>query len=125
MAFTLSDIIIVTTIGVISSLTAPWAKWGVEKRKRKLGWRKEIINNCKRIINKRPFYIGMFKETSFYSNIQPLLTTELQQEMKREWHTPGKLKSPEERKSNLIKDFALKKKLLDEINIIEKKWGLI
>ncbi|MEK6945448.1 MAG: hypothetical protein AABW63_01510 [Nanoarchaeota archaeon] len=118
-------IIISAITGTIASLVAPWSKWGVEKKKMKLRWRKELISRCKEIINKNRFNPDIFKETSFYASIKPYLSQKLQKEVEEKRYEPGKV-MPREQKIELAeKEFDLKKKLFDEISFLERKWGLI
>jgi len=118
-------ILISATVGAISSLIAPWANWGVEKRKRKLLWRKGFINEWKRIISENRFNPDVFRETSYYSNLKLHLSDALQKEINEERYTPGKPLNREQRMELSMKEFSIKKKLLDEITLLEKKWGLI
>lgn len=111
--------------GAIAALIAPWAKWGVEKRKRKLLWRKEFIKDCKRIIKKRNFIPELFIESPHYSTLKPYLSDSLQKDIKKRVYTPGKMPTPKQKRESIMKEFRIKKRLFDEINILEKKWGLI
>ena len=113
--------------GAIASLIAPWANWGVDKRRRRLEWRKGFINECKRIINKRGFEITQFRDTSYYSNIKinlsKLLTKEIANYIGRYGH--GKRLGLEEELKIVKKEASIKSRLLEEITLLEKKWGLL
>ena len=37
--------------GAIGSLFAPWANWGIEKRKQKLAYRRELVAKWRRMIS--------------------------------------------------------------------------
>jgi hypothetical protein len=111
--------------GAIASLVAPWANWGVEKRKNKLRWRKGFIDTCKRIISKNRFNPNIFRETPYYSNLRPHLSVRLQKEIKEERYTPGKRMDLKEKLEVAMKASQVKQKLLEEINLLEVKWGLI
>lgn len=117
--------IVAAIVGAVASLIAPWANWGVEKRKNRLRWRKGFIHDCKRIINKQRFSPEMFRETSYYSNLRPHLSDKLQKDIKRKRYTPGRKISTKQRGKILMEEFSIKKKLFEEINTLEKKWGLI
>ena len=109
---------------VISFFT-PWVNWDIEKRKRKLLWRKEFIDKCRKTIEVDRFNPDRFKETSCYSTLKLHLSNKLQKEIERKRYTPGSLLSIEKRKEIMMKEFRIKKSLLDEISLIEKKWGLL
>lgn len=120
------DMGIAAVIGaIVASLVAPFANWGVEKKRNRLKWRKELINHCKRRICEHGFWPGIFIETSYYSNLKPHLSKKLQEDVKMKSYVPGKMIDVEKRKEITRETFRIKKRLLDEINILEKKWGLI
>jgi len=129
MAITIIEIILAIVIsaitGAIASLIAPWANWGVEKKKKKLFWRKGFINECKRMIGENRFDPDVFRETSNYSNLKPYLSVKLQKEINEKRYTPGNVMSLKQRKELAMKEFFIKKKLFYEINFLEKKWGLL
>lgn len=129
MTLTLIEMILAVAIsavtGAIASLIAPWANWGVEKKKKKLFWRKGFINECKRVIEEGRFNPDTFRETSYYSNLKTHLNDSLQKEIDEKRYTPGKVMSPEQRGELTMKEFVIKKKLLDEINLLEERWGLL
>jgi len=104
--------------GTLASLIAPWAKWGVEKRKRKLEWRKRFIDNCKQTIEPSYFRHKSFRETHNYSTLKYHLSDKLQKDIEGDSiHTQvGGGRGSEN---------PIRKRLLDEINILEKEWGLI
>ncbi len=118
-------IIISAITGAIASLIAPWANWGIEKRKKKFEWRKEFINECKRIINKSDFNPDQFRETFYYSNLKIYLSDSLKKEVEEKRYVPGSILNREKRIEISLKEFDVKKKLLDEITLLEKKWGLL
>lgn len=113
--------------GAIASLIAPWANWGIEKRKKKFEWRKGFINECKRIINKRDFDVERFIVTYHYSNLKVHLSDLLKKEIedKPKKYVSGIRLSLSESLNLVEKESILKNKLLDEITIIEKEWGLL
>ncbi len=109
----------------ISSLIAPWTKWDIEKKRRKLLWRKEFIDRCRKKIEVDRFNPDGFKETSCYSTLKLHISKELQKEIKRKRYTPGSFLSIEKRKEIMMAEFRVKRKLLDEISLLEKRWGVI
>ena len=120
-------VVVSAVTGAIASLIAPWANWGVDKRKKRLEWRKGFINECKRIINKREFEITQFRDTSYYSNIKinlsKSLTKEIANHIGRYGH--GKRLGLEEELKIVKKEASIKSRLLEEITLLEKKWGLL
>ena len=129
MAITILEGIIFAVIsavtGAIASLIAPWANWGVEKKKKKLLWRKDLVNECKRIIGENRFNPDMFRETSNYSNIKLYISDKLQKDIERERYIPGRMLTSEQRKEIGMEEFRIKKELFNEISLLEKKWGLL
>lgn len=125
MTITWVDIVLPAAIGIIASLVAPWANWGVEKRKKKLEWRKGFINDCKRIVDNPDFNPDMFRENRFYSSLKPHLSKKLQEEVEEKRYTPGKVMGRDEKEKLAMKEFKVKKDLLDEIAILEQEWGLL
>ena len=120
-------ILVSAATGAIASLIAPWANWGVEKKKKKLEWRKSFINECKRMIGKNDFDLDIFRESSCYSNLKPYLSNKLKKEIesKRKRYIPGK-RLPLEEELEIVKQEAkIKNNLFDEITLIEKRWGLL
>jgi hypothetical protein len=118
-------VVVSAVTGAIASLIAPWANWGVEKRKKKLEWRKGFIQDCKRRIGEDKFNPDMFRETSYYSNLKLHLSKELQREVERKRYTPGTFLDADKRAEITMAEFKVKKDLLDEIALLEKKWGLL
>jgi hypothetical protein len=118
-------IVVSAVTGAIASLIAPWANWGVEKRKNKLLWRRGFINECKRKIGEDRFNPDMFRETSYYSNLKPHLSDKLQKEIERKRYVPGKYLDSDKRAKIMMEEFRVKKNLFEEIAFLEKKWGLL
>lgn len=120
-------IVISAITGAIASLIAPWANWGVEKRRKKIEWRKGFVNDCKRIINKSDFDIDQFVETFYYSNLKIHLSNSLKKEIesKTKKYIPGRRLGLKEELEIVDKEIKIKNILLDEITLLEKKWGLL
>ena len=119
MAISIIEIIVAAVVGGVASLIAPWANWGVEKRKKKLLWRKKLIDDCKDRIDVSYDSHKSFRETHLYSNLRPYLSDELKEDIEA-----GNIKVIQVRRGR-GSEYPLKQRLLDEINILEKKWGLI
>lgn len=126
------DIVLAVAIsaatGAVASLVAPWANWGVEKKKKKLLWRKGFIQECKRIISRGSFELDRFKESSLYSNLKHYLSTKLNKEIeiKEKKYIPGKPHRPLEESLKIVRqEQRIKNDLFSEIAILERKWGLL
>jgi len=131
MTFNTTEIVIAIVIsaitGAVASLVAPWANWGVEKKKKKLTWRKGFVDECKRIIEKKNFDLDKFKESSLYSNLKHHLSIKLRKEIeiKRKRDILGKRRPLEESLEILRQEQYIKNDLFGEIAILERKWGLL
>jgi len=125
MAVNIIEGIIYVLAGGVVSLTTLLINWKIEKKKKRFLWRKGFINECKRIIGENRFNPDAFRETSYYSNLKLHLSNALQKEINEKRYAPGKPLSREQRMELSMKEFAIKKKLFDEINTLEKKWGLL
>ena len=125
MAVNIIEGIVYVIAGGVISLITLLVSWKIEEKKKRFLWRKGFINECKGIIGENKFNPDTFRETSYYSNLKTHLSNALQKEVDEQRYTPGKVMSPEQRGELIMKEYAVKKKLLDEINILEQKWGLI
>lgn len=103
----------------ISSIIAPWAKWGIEKRKMQRQKQYENFNSLKKILNEKEFDRNEFSHTVEYAFIRPYLTKELVKKIEDNvfhvtiwwWRNSG------------CNNF--KPQILDEVIRIEKKMKLI
>jgi len=113
--------------GAIAALIAPWAKWGVEKKKNKLLSRKRFLNECRRVIGKRDFELDRFKKSSLYSSLRYSLSIEIRKEiiLKKEKYIPGKHRPLEESLKIVKQEQQIKNDLFNEISILEREWGLL
>jgi hypothetical protein len=107
--------------GSISAVVAPWANWGIEKRRQKLNDRRERIKAWREMVKVTNLQRESFRETTGYSTLRPYLTTGLIDEIERTdiniTLTMGG--STPDRKTQL------KARILDEIAAIEKQWKLL
>lgn len=113
--------------GIAASLFAPWANWGVEKKKKRLEGRKFFIEDCKRIIGKKDFELSRFLDSPLYLTLSQYLKLEIRKEVEKKtdrFSYAKKLTLNEELK--LVQEEQLiKKKLLREVAKLEKNWGLL
>jgi len=133
--------------GTIASLIAPWIKWGIEKKKLLLNERKLLLKDVREIIikeydenekfnemlalnpdstkDKKIYpkalsYYDMLQKYSQFQRIIPFLDTNIKDGL-----INAKLLSLSDRGSKLGEMPLPLVKLLDNINTIEKKWGLL
>ena len=119
------EIIIYVIAGGLVSLITLWVNWKIEEKKKRFLWRKDFTNECKKIVDINNFNPDTFRETAHYSNLKPNLSGALQKEVDEQRYIPGMMMSPEQRGELTMKEYAVKKKLLDEISSLEKKWGIL
>jgi len=91
----------------------------------KLQGRKKFINDCRREISERYWHASSFRETSLYSNLKNYLGDKLQKDVEKKRYTPGKLLSLKKKAKIAMEEAEIKKKLFAELNMLEKKWGLL
>jgi hypothetical protein len=125
MASTILNGFIYVLVGGGISVGTIWINWIIEKRRERFKWRKGFMLECKRIIDGRDFSIDLFREGFLYSNLKPYLSDNIRKEIAKQRYIPGKLMTPEQRSALTMKEYAVKKRLLDEITSIEIKWGLL
>jgi hypothetical protein len=98
--------------GVIGSLIAPWVHWGIEKRRQKMNYRRQLIKEWRQEID---FDVSSFENKALYSSLRPHLSKETIDAVEGNTITIRM-----GRKGDVIK--AL---LLDDIARIEKEWDLV
>ncbi len=104
--------------GAISSLVAPWAKWGIEKRKLQYEYRKQILIKLKSMLLVEKFDRVRLINTSEYMQVRNYFSKETVERLERPLnHLLASIGSPA---------FDLEKKnILEEISRLERKWKLI
>ena len=114
------DIILTALVGlvggVIGSLIAPWVQWAVEKRRRQVEYRRELIQSWRAEIEAFDHEANNFGDTAAYSAIRSHLRSEVREavEKPRTFYVGGG-------RGDMVK----KHKLLDEVARIEKEWELV
>jgi len=114
--------------GIIGSFIAPWAKWGIEKRKLRLENKKELLAESRTKIVDQGIDNEEFMSTVVYSRIREYLSESLIKDIEGTY--TGGLNS--KRTINVVVGSGrnsgvnpFKNKLLDELTMLEKKWKLI
>jgi len=110
--------------GSIGSLFAPWANYGVEKRKQRLAHRRELVAKWRimlsRLINDpEPGVIlgrALLQETD-YMSLKPHLSTFIIERIKSATRSTERVGGP------ISTDIY--RHLIEEVNKIEKKWKLV
>lgn len=59
--------------GVVGSLIAPWVNWGIEKRREKLKYRRDLVQRWREAIEK-DFDQLAFNDTALYASLRPHLS---------------------------------------------------
>ncbi|PIU56054.1 MAG: hypothetical protein COS87_03310 [Chloroflexi bacterium CG07_land_8_20_14_0_80_45_17] len=98
--------------GVIGSLVAPWVHWGIEKRRQKINYRRQLIKEWREEID---FDLSSFENKALYSSLRPHLSKETINAIEG-----NEITIRMGRKGDVIKGL-----LLDDIAKIEKEWDLI
>lgn len=114
-----TSIVVSLGTGLFASLAAPWAHWGVEKRKVKMESRKKLLEECRFFATKFPNQKEKFRATSSYSQIKPYLSKKLIQFIESE----SIIVVMGEGRGSGVNHFS--SDLLDEIQKIERDWDLI
>jgi len=119
-------IVIMTSSGVASIITAiltPYIKWGIEKKKIKLENRKELISQIRSVFLREDFSGPIFIKSQGYNRIRPYLSKELDDKIR----SPGSLGIELSKRGQVVTAGGdlLKQQIHQELNEIEKKWGLI
>lgn len=75
--------VIAGIVGLIVGLCVPLVKWEIKKRETKHNARRQLIKECKTIIDKDDFDVKSFIKTSYYSSIRDELTENLRKEIEQ------------------------------------------
>ncbi|MCA1566828.1 MAG: hypothetical protein LC803_14525 [Acidobacteria bacterium] len=131
--------------GSIGSLFAPWANWGIEKRREKLAYKRELIAKWRVMVRdittshntNKEILIKLLQEHQDWYSLKPHLTPNtlsiigipmIDKDVKSLSETSQLLHKHEKRHSHndyqTWTDVALNY-LIDDIGKIEKKWGLV
>lgn len=104
--------------GAVGSLLAPWAQWGVEKRRKKIERRTTLIDSWRELLAVPEFDRGMMLNDPSYGVLRPLLTEDARKNVERPANhlivvLDGATSSPD------------RDALLREVARIEREWGLL
>ncbi len=103
--------------GVLGTLFAPWVNWGIEKRRKKLEYRQELIKSWRKDIDENK---GEIRETATYAAIRVYLLPEEIQRLE-----PPSIGSKITIHLDSRGTDHKKLILLDAVTRIEKEWKLV
>jgi len=104
--------------GTVASLVAPWVQWGIEKRRNKMTYRRQLVESWREYIDKNfNFNQNDFAGTATFSTLRPHLSKKLIKDIEDEAIQLTSIGSSTHD--------SIKLDLLQEITRIEKRWGLI
>ena len=121
------DIVIPAIAGLITgamgSLIAPWANWGIEKKRLLQAARSKLIEEG-RVALLHPLPSNEFRILPIYSRIRPHLTEEAKKAVEGVFHLheEGVIVVTGGRHSG-VNPYA--QRVLDELSALERKWALI
>lgn len=102
--------------GVVGAVATPWARWGVEKRRRRQDRRRELIRAVREAVDQEEFGSGAdFMRTADYFAIRPHLKKEILELLEG-----GDPIDPE---TGMVVDE--RRRLLEEMSRLEREWKLI
>ena len=103
--------------GIVGSLAAPWAQWGIERRRRQLDRRSELITHWRTVLSKNDFERIQILNDPTYGILAELLPKDVSDQLERgNSHLVIVLDSPRD---------ADRTALQRGIAHIEKRWRLI
>lgn len=105
--------------GAIGSLFAPWANWGVEKKRLRLQARRSMVDGWRRLLSDRELDQGKFAGSVEYSSLRPHLSPKLVQDIENGRWVIVNNPTRESGENPFVP------RLLDEIARIEKDWKLL
>jgi hypothetical protein len=115
--------------GVIGSLVAPWINWRIENKKLTRKSREDLIRSAREALEKDDLSNNEFRHLPIYSRIKPYLSEQAVKAVEGEFSNDGPLSREAVRivlgdgRNSGLNPF--KNKVLDELTLLEKKWGLI
>ena len=101
--------------GAVGSLVAPWVVWGIEKRKLRMAARRDLIAFSRNAVSKAQSRRQYQAEIS-YSQIRPYLSAETIAFVER--RSNGQSEAHEDLN-------VLKQLLYEDIQALERAWGLM
>jgi hypothetical protein len=122
------DQAIVTTIigavaglisGTLGSLIAPWANWGIEKRRNLRESRRTLLNETRELVAASGFGGFTFSQKPIYRRLKPYLRAAIVESVENFEEFDENADDPAEHRR------YFRQELLDEIARLERDWGLL
>ena len=107
--------------GLLATVVAPWVNWGIEKKKKIRKERKDLLTECRKILNNE-LTGEEFSVHPVYSTIRPYLSPDTIKAVERNTSIDSIVVSQNARHYGLN---PYKQEVLDDLAIQGKKWGLI
>lgn len=104
--------------GALGSLVAPWVNWGIEKRKMRIEARRNLIEEARKELQKKPTS-EEFRDTAIYSQIRQFLSEDVRNEIERDDYIGIELGGRGAGVNNFVP------KVLDQLQVLESKWKLL
>lgn len=102
---------------LVGSLIAPLVNWGIEKRRNRIAYRRELIKQWRADIQTNYESFPQFSSSASYAAIRPHLTKEAVSKLEKPvFHSRAQLGRAGDPMRHL---------LLDEISRIEREWKLV
>lgn len=112
--------------GAIGSLVAPWALWGIEKRRKRHQARHDLIGKVREILSK-PTQNNEFRMLPIYSQLRPYLSDEavaaIEGKHNSQSHTEVINIVVGNSRNSGVNPYA--QKVLDDVARLEKAWKLL
>ncbi len=104
--------------GVIGSLFAPWAQWGIEKRRKRIERRTTLVDGWRKVLTAQTFERKVVLNDPSYGVLRPLLSADARKSIERPANhlivvMGEEINSPD--RSTLMREVAR----------IEREWGLL
>src|SRR5438132_10375429 len=104
--------------GAVGSLIAPWVNWGVEKRREKLKYRREVIHRCRERIDSPDFTKQSFRATLEFRYLKRFMS----KDDIRNIEADTAFLVPQQDENSVL---PYRRILHDAVERLEKDWDLI
>ena len=108
------------TTGAIGSLVAPWMHWGIEKKRKKIERKMQLVKHWQEVLSEPTFNLVTFRDDSTFAILKPLLSKNALNTVERQLPII---------KLTIISNIAPvdteRNMLMSEVARIEREWGLL
>ena len=112
--------------GVALTLIAPWVRWSIEKKRDKIKARRDLISNARQFVGSTSFSGFSFSQETYYIQLKPFFDKKLidwVENFNSYYDEIDYLYTPEVGEPTLHEN--LKVEIFNQLDRIEKDWGLI